>query len=151
MDTLRQKFNTEVGYSDHTEGIEISLAAVSLGATIIEKHYTLDKEMTGPDHKASISPEELKKLVSQIRNVEMAMLGDGTKAPQAGEIEIKKVVTKGLYWQTNLDAGVEIKHEYLISKRPTYGLSVLDYDQVIGKRLQRNVQVDTPLSWNDFE
>ena len=150
MNTLATVFNAPVGYSDHTEGIEISLAAVALGATIIEKHYTIDKSLTGPDHKASLDPIELKELVRQIRNIEKAIAGDGTKQPHASEIETKKIVQKGIYLNIDILAGEKLTDDHLVMKRPVNHLSSQDYDRIIGKAINKNLSKGEALKLNDI-
>ena len=139
MLTLQTAFNTTVGYSDHTMGNEVSLAAVALGAKIIEKHFTLDINLPGPDHKASITPNELKQLVLQIRNVEKALLGTGTKTPHSSEIETKKVVSKGIYLNKDLKAGSFITDECIVMKRPAGELNSNMYDLIIGKKINKDL------------
>ncbi|MEI6190029.1 MAG: N-acetylneuraminate synthase [Chitinophagia bacterium] len=138
MHTMRNAFKTIVGYSDHTEGISISIAAVALGAKIIEKHFTIDKNMKGPDHKASMSPIELFELVKEIRNVEKALTGSGKKEMQQVEVETKKIVTKGLYLKQDICQGEIIYETNIIAKRPLIGLSVKDIDMCVGKRINKN-------------
>ena len=150
MNTLKAVFNVPIGYSDHTEGIEISLAAVAMGAVIIEKHYTIDKNLPGPDHKASLDPTELKELVRQIRNIEKAMTGDGSKKPHVSEIETKKIVQRGIYLNQNITEGEKITDDHLIMKRPVQFLSALDYDTVIGKSVNKNITNGEPLKLNDI-
>ncbi len=150
MGTLAKVFNTAVGYSDHTEGIEVSLAAVALGATVIEKHYTLDKNLPGPDHKASLEPEELKKMVLQIRNIEKAISGDGLKKIHNSEIETKKIVQKGIYLNKTISSGEVITDEHLIMKRPVSALSAQDYDFVIGKTANKGIEEGEVLKLNDL-
>jgi N,N'-diacetyllegionaminate synthase len=139
MLTLQVAFNTTVGYSDHTMGNEVSLAAVALGAKIIEKHFTLDVNLPGPDHKASITPNELKQLVLQIRNVEKALLGSGTKTPHLSEIETKKVVSKGIYLNQNMKAGSVITDESIVMKRPSGEINSNMYDVIIGKKINKDL------------
>ncbi len=148
---LKNVFGVEYGYSDHSEGTEVSVAAVALGATIIEKHFTLDKNMLGPDHTASMSPDELILLVKQIRNVELAMSGSGVKEPTILEMETKKVIQKGLYWKSDFNKGAVIRSDHLISKRPVNGVSVEEHDFVVGKILIKNVKNGKPLKKSDFE
>jgi len=150
MNTLAAVFNCPIGYSDHTAGIEVSLAAVALGAVVIEKHYTLDKEMAGPDHKASLDPSELKQLVSSIRNIEKALKGDGLKKPHGTETETKKVVQKGIYLTKNILAGEIITDDHLIMKRPVSHISAEEYDFVIGKRAIRDLNEGEALKLNDL-
>jgi N,N'-diacetyllegionaminate synthase len=151
MNTLATVFNAPVGYSDHTEGIEVSLAAVALGATIIEKHYTIDKTLSGPDHKASLDPIELKELVRQIRNIEKAIAGDGTKRPHASEIETKRIVQKGIYINKDILSGEQLTDDHLIMKRPVNHLSSQDYDRIIGKVINKNMSKGEALKLNDID
>lgn len=150
MNTLKSVFNTDVGYSDHTEGVEISFAAVALGAVVIEKHYTLDKKMSGPDHKASLDPNELIQLVKGVRNIEQALEGDGIKKTHLSEFETKKVVQKGIYLTKNICEGEIITDDYLIMKRPVSELSAKDYDFVIGRKVVKNIQEGLALKLNDI-
>lgn len=151
MLTLRDAFKTTVGYSDHTEGISVSLAAVALGAQIIEKHYTIDKNMEGPDHKASMSPEELKLLVKEIRIVEQAMAGNGRKEIQESEVETKKVVTRGLYYTQDLSKGDILTLDRLKAKRPVNGVSADNIDVFLGKKLKHSTKEGDPLKWGDID
>ncbi len=151
MNTLQSVFNCEVGYSDHTEGIEISLAAVAMGAVIIEKHYTLDKKMIGPDHKASLDPIELQELVKSIRNIEVAIGGNGLKKPHLTEVETKKIVQKGIYLNKTILKGEIISDDHLIMKRPVNSLSAEDYDFVIGKKVVRDINEGAAIKLNDLD
>jgi N,N'-diacetyllegionaminate synthase len=150
MNTLATVFNAEVGYSDHTEGVEVSVAAVALGAKVIEKHYTIDKKLSGPDHKASLDPIELKSLVNQIRNVERAIGGSGTKQLHSSEIETKKVVQKGIYLTKDILLGDIINDDCLIMKRPVTHLSANDYDLVIGKKAAKFLNEGAALNLTDL-
>lgn len=131
MQTLRSAFGVAYGYSDHTEGIVVSLAAVALGATIIEKHFTLDRNMSGPDHKASLEPEKLKALVDGVREVEAA-LGDGAKVPMSVEIPNMVVARKSLVAARPIGRGETISADALTVKRPGSGRSPFDYWEVVG-------------------
>ncbi|MDD5005755.1 MAG: N-acetylneuraminate synthase [Candidatus Omnitrophica bacterium] len=150
IQTLKKEFCLPVGYSDHTIGVEASVAAVALGATIIEKHFTLDKNMPGPDHKASSEPEELGRLVKAIRNIEIG-LGDGIKKPQHCEMENIKVVRKSLIVARDLKAGEKICREMIEIKRPGYGTSPKDYNKIIGLELIRDKNKDEVFTWDDFK
>ena len=141
MLSIRDAFKVAVGYSDHTVGIEISIAAVALGATVIEKHFTLDKNMEGPDHKASLEPHELKAMVRAIRNIEKAM-GDGIKKPSTSEIKNKLIVRKSIVAAKEIKKGEVLSEETLAVKRPGNGMSPLEWDRVIGKRAKRNFTED---------
>jgi N-acetylneuraminate synthase len=141
MDTLSASFGLPVGYSDHTTGIHISLAAVARGAQVIEKHFTLDRSLPGPDHKASLEPNELKQLVSQIRNISLS-LGDGVKRPTLSEWKNRDIARKSLVAAKNLQKGQVFAEENLTSKRPGNGISPMLYWEQIGKQAQRNYETD---------
>ncbi|WP_459129343.1 N-acetylneuraminate synthase [Guggenheimella bovis] len=145
MITLREMFAREVGYSDHTLGIEVPIAAVALGAKIIEKHFTLDKELKGPDHKASLDPKELRAMVSAIRNIEKA-LGDGLKAPTESEAKNIKAVRKSIVAKRVIKKGEVFTEENLAVKRPATGLSPMLWDEVIGKTAKKNFQEDEEIT-----
>lgn len=131
MLTLKQAFGLPVGYSDHTKGIEVSVAAVAMGATIIEKHFTLDKNMEGPDHKASLDPEELKQLVSAVRNVEQAM-GDGIKKVSPAEEKNMAIARKSIVAKTTIQKGTIFTEENITTKRPGNGISPMKWHEVLG-------------------
>jgi N,N'-diacetyllegionaminate synthase len=141
MLTLREAFEVAVGYSDHTPGIEVALAAVALGASVIEKHFTLDRALPGPDHKASLEPAELTALVRGIRNVEQA-LGDGIKRPTSSEAKNKPVARKSLVASRSIRAGEAFSAANLAVKRPGDGLSPMLWDQVLGRRAPRDFAPD---------
>ena len=141
MLTLKAAFKCEVGYSDHTLGIEVPIAAVALGATIIEKHFTLDKNMDGPDHKASLNPEELKEMVQSIRNIEIA-LGNGIKCPNNSETETSKVVWKSIVAAEIIEKGSIFTEENLTVKRTGEGIPASLWDLVIGKKAKRTFMSD---------
>ena len=145
MQTLAAKFGVSVGYSDHTKGIEVPVAAVALGASVIEKHFTLDRNMDGPDHKASLEPDELKKMVLSIRNVEAA-LGSSDKTPGASESRNKVIARKSIVASKNLAAGHVLTEEDLATKRPGTGLSPMLFYTIIGKKLRKAVQEDEVLT-----
>lgn len=145
MLTLKEAFKCRVGYSDHTEGIEISIAAVALGAEIIEKHFTLDKSMDGPDHKASLDPFELSQMVNAIRNIEKA-LGNGIKVPNESEKEISKVVLKSIVAKKNITKGDIFSEDNLTVKRASNGISACYWDFVIGKKAFIDYKVDDSVS-----
>lgn len=150
MQTLHDAFKTQVGYSDHSEGTEVSVAAVALGATVIEKHFTIDKKMEGPDHKASLSPEELKELVRQIRNVEMAISGDGRKQIQESEKEVKLIMTKGLYLNKDIPAGSVITENMFLFKRPVIHLPATILDSILGKKNNKDLKKGHSISFADI-
>lgn len=141
MLTLKERFKCEVGYSDHTLGIEVPIAAVALGATVIEKHITLDKTMEGPDHKASLEPDELKQMVSAIRHIEKA-LGSLDKKPSPSEMKNKKIARKSIVALKAISKGEKYTEENLTVKRPGTGISPMRWDEVIGKVADRNYVED---------
>lgn len=150
MLTLKEAFKLPVGYSDHTLGIEVSVAAVALGAKVIEKHFTLDKNLPGPDHKASLEPDELKAMVEAIRNVEKS-LGDGIKRPTQSELNIMKVVRKSLVAARNIKAGEKVKESDIVIKKAGTGIPPKFKKIVIGMRPTRDIKEDEPLGWGDFK
>jgi N-acetylneuraminate synthase/N,N'-diacetyllegionaminate synthase len=125
----------KVGYSDHTLGIEVPIAAVALGACVIEKHFTLDRSLPGPDHAASLEPEELKAMVMAIRNIEQAISGSGIKEPSASEMKNIAVARKSLHTVKELKAGAIVTQEDLIALRPGNGISPMLVNEVVGKVL----------------
>lgn len=141
MLTLKEEFGYPVGYSDHTEGIEVDIGAVALGATVIEKHFTLDKNMEGPDHKASLEPDELKEMVNAIRKVEMA-LGSSEKKPTKAEIENRKVARKSIVALKNIKQGEIFTKENLTTKRPGNGVSPMRWMEVLGRTSKRSYSAD---------
>jgi N-acetylneuraminate synthase/N,N'-diacetyllegionaminate synthase len=150
MLTIKEAFKVNVGYSDHTLGIEIPIAAVALGAQIIEKHFTLDKTLEGPDHKASLEPYELKNMVSAIRNLEQAF-GTGIKEPSASEIPNLLVARKSIHLKYNLPKGHILKENDLLLKRPGDGISGINIELVIGKKINSDLEKDHKLSYNNLE
>ena len=141
MVTLREKFGLRVGYSDHSEGIHIPVAAVALGASVIEKHFTLDRSLPGPDHKASLEPDELAAMVSAIREVEIA-LGDGKKAPTQGEIKNRKAARRSLDAAVMIDKGEVFSESNLAVKRPGTGVSPIHFWDRLGKKAERKYAAD---------
>ncbi len=141
MCTLKQLFHKKVGFSDHTLGIEASIAAVALGASVIEKHITLDNSMPGPDHKMSLEPDELKRLVKAIRNVEQA-LGDGIKSPTDGELKNREFVRKSLVAARDIRKGEVFTKDNLCAKRAGYGISPMGLNELIGRNATRNYEKD---------
>lgn len=134
MLTIRDAFKTQIGYSDHTLGIEVAIAAVALGATVIEKHFTLDQTMKGPDHKASLNPVEFKKLVDSIRNVEFSLKGSGIKRPSNSEVNNLPIVRKSIFISKNMNSGDTFTKDNLILKRPGTGIPSQMITDVIGKK-----------------
>ncbi|WHE06690.1 N-acetylneuraminate synthase [Thermoanaerobacterium thermosaccharolyticum] len=141
MKTLRERFKVNVGYSDHTKGIEIPIAAVAMGATVIEKHFTLDRNMEGPDHKASLEPDELKAMVQAIRNVESA-LGDGIKRPTESEIKNIEIARKSIIAKRDIKKGEIFTEENITVKRPGNGISPMKWFEVLGKTAVRDFKED---------
>ena len=139
METLRYAFKLPVGLSDHSLGITIPIAAVALGACVIEKHLTLDKNLPGPDHRASLEPNELKQMATAIRDVEKA-IGDGIKKPTKEEEENKKVVRRSIMAKVDIPEGAVITEEMLVIKRPGTGIEPRHLDLVIGRRTKRNIK-----------
>lgn len=136
MVTIRDAFKLSVGYSDHTLGIEVSIAAVALGATVIEKHFTLDKNMVGPDHIASLEPDELKAMVSAIKNVKSAM-GDGIKKLSNSEAKNKPIARKSIVAKTIINSGEIFSEKNITVKRPGTGISPLEWDKIIGTKADK--------------
>ncbi len=151
MLTLAEEFpQCEIGYSDHTPGIEASVAAVALGATVIEKHLTLDKAMPGPDQAASLDPAEFRSLVKAIRNIESA-LGDGIKRPSEPEMANIKIVRKSVVLRSAQKAGTTLSREMLTGKRPGTGIPIRDVDAVAGRKLKRDLPADSILSYDELQ
>lgn len=138
MDALRKEFGVEVGYSDHTKGIEVPIAAVALGATVIEKHFTLDRNMEGPDHKASLELNELKAMVSAVRNIEKAVGGDGTKHVSESERKNIAIARKSIVAACDIKKGELLTEENLTVKRPGSGISPMRWEEVLGKTAVRD-------------
>ncbi|HEB9308762.1 TPA: N,N'-diacetyllegionaminate synthase [Campylobacter coli] len=141
MQTLKNAFNLDVGYSDHTKGIHISLAAIALGASVIEKHFTLDKNMSGPDHKASLEPDELQELCTKIREIESA-LGDGIKQASKSERKNIEIARKSLVAKKKIKKGEIFSEENLTTKRPASGISAMRYDEYLGKKASKDYEED---------
>lgn len=141
MQNIGAALGVRIGYSDHTPGIEVPIAAVALGATVIEKHFTLDRTLPGPDHLASLEPDELRAMVAGIRNIEVA-LGDGIKKPSASELKNKPIARKSLVAAKNIEAGELFSPDNLTAKRPGTGLSPMNWDEVIGRPAPRGFSED---------
>jgi N,N'-diacetyllegionaminate synthase len=150
MNTIGAAFQVKVGYSDHTLGIEIPIAAVALGATVIEKHFTLDRTLPGPDHPASLEPHELKSMVSAIRNIEKALSGDGLKKPSPSEIDNRVVVRKSIHVKEEIAKGEIITMEKLIMKRPADGISPTLLELVLNKKANEALIAGRRLQFSDF-
>lgn len=141
MLTMRDALGVAVGYSDHTQGIEVAIAAVALGAKVIEKHFTIDRKLPGPDHQASLEPDELKAMVVAIRNIEQA-LGDGIKRPSASEAKNRPIARKSLVAACAIRLGEVFSETNLAVKRPGTGLSPMRWDEVLGRRAPRDFAPD---------
>jgi N,N'-diacetyllegionaminate synthase len=150
METMRAAFNVPVGWSDHTDGMDISITAVALGANLLEKHFTLDRNLPGPDHRASLEPDELRAMVDAIRRVE-ASLGDGVKQPTLSEIPIAAIGRRSLYWRSTLPADSIVSQDDFTSLRPATGISPADQSSLLGKRLSRPVHSGDMVTPDDFE
>lgn len=149
IDTLAQAFGVTVGWSDHTLGDAISIAAVARGATIIEKHYTIDKTLPGPDHAASLSPQELTEMITKIRAVESA-IGDGVKRPRASEMDTISVARRSLVTSCNIKRGETIQAHMLACKRPGSGIEPKHLERVVGRVANIELSADHVLSWEDL-
>ncbi|MFX1443664.1 MAG: N-acetylneuraminate synthase [Promethearchaeota archaeon] len=151
IDTYKKLFpNVILGFSDHSLGIEASIAAVIKGVKVIEKHFTLDKNMKGPDHRASLNPEELKSWVIAIRNVERS-LGSSIKKPSKKEIEIRKIARKSIISSLNLEKGAILNTNNITVKRPEGGIPPNEFYKIIGKRVKKDILKDTIIHWEDIE
>jgi len=139
MNYIKDSLGVEVGYSDHTLGIEVPIAATALGAIVIEKHFTIDRNLSGPDHKASLEPKELRDMVQAIRNIEKAIAGNGIKEPSESELRNLSVVRKSLHFRNDLPSGHLVNDNDFITLRPGYGISPMQIDNYIGRKLNQNV------------
>lgn len=147
---IGETFGTGIGYSDHTLGIEVPIAAVALGAGMIEKHFTLDRTMDGPDHKASLEPGELRDMVTAIRNITKAISGSGLKEPSPSEMKNVKIARKSIHLIKQINEGDLIEESNLEMLRPGDGISPMDLDKVLGKRAGKNLPAGSKLSLNDI-
>jgi N-acetylneuraminate synthase/N,N'-diacetyllegionaminate synthase len=150
MHHIARELQVKTGYSDHTLGIEVPIAAVALGAVVIEKHFTIDRTLPGPDHAASLEPEELKAMVSGIRNIELAISGSGIKEPSKSEKKNISIARKSLHVKKDLKKGHIISSEDLIALRPAYGISPMQINHVIGKSLIQDVLSGEFLQWDQL-
>jgi N,N'-diacetyllegionaminate synthase len=141
MRTIKDEFEVKVGYSDHTLGIEIPIAAVALGASVIEKHFTLDRNLPGPDHQASLEPNELQEMIKTIRNIEQAM-GDGIKKVMPSEAGNRDIVRKSIVVIKEIKKGDIFTSENLSTKRPGNGISPMNWNLIIGKSSKNNYEID---------
>ena len=141
MVTIGNELDVSFGYSDHTLGIEVDIAAVALGASCIEKHFTLDRNMEGPDHKASLEPQELKAMVTAIKNIELA-LGSGIKIPSKSEKQNIKIVRKSIVAKTQIKKNDVLNENNLTVKRPGNGISPMKWDEIIGTKATKDYKED---------
>ena len=148
---IKEHFNVDIGYSDHTLGIEVPIAAVALGAKVIEKHFTLDRSQKGPDHACSLEPLELKNMIRAIRNIEIACSGNGMKEPTMSELKNKFIVRKSLYLNKNIKKGAKISKDMLTALRPGDGISPIEIPNLIGRTLNKNLKIHTKITYEDFE
>jgi N,N'-diacetyllegionaminate synthase len=151
MHHISREFAVKVGYSDHTLGIEVPIAAVALGAIVIEKHFTLDRNLPGPDHKASLEPGELKTMVQAIRNIEIAIHGSGVKELSKSEAKNKGIARKSLHTTKKLIAGHRLEEGDLIPLRPGDGISPMEWPRIIGKSLTADLEAEQMLKISDFQ
>ena len=150
IETLNCAFQVPVGYSDHTEGITIPIAAVAMGACVLEKHFTLDRMLPGPDHKASLEPQEFREMVKAIRDVELAR-GNGIKGPNEEEKAIKKVARRSIVTQCGIKAGDILKESDLAIKRPGTGIEPRYYELIVNKKARIHIPKDQVINWDMIE
>ena len=150
MVTIQKTLNVNVGYSDHTLGCEVAIAAVAMGARIIEKHLTLNRTMKGPDHKASLEPTEFREMVKAIRNIEFALSGDGSKQPSPSELKNLEHARKSLHLKRNMRKGEIIQRKDIIAMRPGNGISPMEIYDVIGKKLNVDLNEQDQLNWKNI-
>jgi len=148
--TLRETLSLPVGYSDHSTGIEAALAAVSLGATVVEKHLTLDRQLPGPDHAASLEPVEFGAMVRGIRRI-TAMLGDGVKAPRPQELDAARVARRSIVAAVDIPAGVALQPAMLACRRPATGIAPCDWDRVVGRSARAAIPAGSVLQWDQLQ
>lgn len=142
MLSIEKEFGVKVGYSDHTLGIEVTIAAVAMGASVIEKHFTLDKNLPGPDHAASLEPDELKAMCEAIRNIEKALSGNGIKEPSESEMKNIAIARKSIVAKQNIAKGAIFTENNITTKRPGNGISAMKWDEILGKVAQRDFNED---------
>lgn len=147
--TLKEHFNSPVGFSDHSMGITIPLAAVAMGANIIEKHFTISRKLDGMDHFYALEPDELKTMVEEIRKIEEAM-GKGEKAPVKGEYAERHYARRGIIAANSLKDGETIEEKHLDYVRPVYGIKSKYYKEIIGRKVNKNINKDQPIKWEDL-
>ncbi|MBM3186592.1 MAG: N-acetylneuraminate synthase [Bacteroidetes bacterium] len=146
-----ENFGVNYGYSDHTLGSEVAIAAIALGATVIEKHFTLDKNLPGPDHKASLEPNELREFIKSIRKTELIISGSGKKDTSSSEKKNIVIARKSIHLKNNILKGHIISIDDIEMKRPGSGISPMEYDKVLNKKAKRDLRIGTLLKWEDLE
>ena len=151
MENLKNHFDIMVGYSDHTLGIEVPIAAVALGACVIEKHITLDSKMEGPDHFASIEPKQLDSMVKSIRNIETAISGSGIKTPSNSELKNINIARKSIFTNCKIERGTVIEKKHLTTLRPGDGISPMNWNKIVGKTVNKKLPIFYKLNWNDIK
>ena len=147
---IKNSLGVKVGYSDHTEGIEIPIAAVAMGASVIEKHFTTDRELPGPDHRASLEPNELKSMIKSIRNIEKAISGNGKKEPSDSEMKNIDIVRKSIHILKDVKKGQKISEDLLIPLRPGDGISPMEIPTIVGKYFAKDLKSYSKLKYSDF-
>lgn len=150
MKTLSETLQVAVGYSDHTLGSEVAIASVALGAVVIEKHFTLDQNLPGPDHKASMEPKDFKKMVQAIRNIESAISGSGEKIPSKSELKNINIIRKSIFLSQDLLKGTVLKEHHLVPLRPGTGISPMKWNDIIGKSINKSLNKGHQLAWEDL-
>lgn len=148
MHHIVRELQVKIGYSDHTLGLEVPIAAVALGAVVIEKHFTLDRTLPGPDHVASLEPAELKSMVRAIRNIELAISGSGIKEPSESEKKNIAIARKSMHVKQDLPKGHIIQDEDVIALRPADGISPMEIDRILGKTIVKDIVAGESLTWN---
>ena len=151
MENLKNHFDMMVGYSDHTLGIEVPIAAVALGACVIEKHITLDSKMEGPDHFASIEPKQLDSMVKSIRNIETAISGSGIKTPSNSELKNINIARKSIFTNCKIERGTVIEKKHLTTLRPGDGISPMNWNKIVGKTVNKKLPIFHKMNWNDIK
>lgn len=146
MIDIKKKFETKIGYSDHTLGITVPIGAVALGAKVIEKHFTLDRNMSGPDHAASLEPPELVNMVKSIREIEKACLGSGIKEPSENELKNKAIARRSIFIKKSVEKGELIKEDMIIALRPGDGISPMRIPEIIGMKFKKSLPSFTMLN-----
>jgi sialic acid synthase SpsE len=149
MQTISETFDVPTGLSDHTLGMEMAIAAVAMGARIIEKHFTLDKSLPGPDHQASLAPDELRSLIHSIREVESGM-GDGIKRPTPSEEETRDVARRSIITRQEILKGTTIERQMLVFKRPGNGIPPSKLAEIVGRKVTRTIPADSKLEFEDL-